>query len=349
MPIAILGTGRSGTSMVTRMLNLCGLYMGAQEGLWVPGLGLDWNPKGYWEQAEIHSLMNRLFDHLGGTWENPPFLADGWEYAASVEPFFVEAKAMVARLFGGHEDWAWKLPKTTVAIAFWQRVVPDLRVIICVRNPLDFARSLGKHLPLSRSHLFAMWQYYNYSILTVTRPENRFVTFYEDYFPCYRAGLAPLLDFAGLPPPAPDGEVDRCLRSFFDPGLRHHTSTLEDVLSDDEVPYVTRQLYLELLSGDAAARTLPLLSYRTMLLPLLQRTLAGEGVLDGSGAVSAAQHEKVKCELAALSARRRRRSYSLKNALGLKNVLSGLSLLAGHHKRPAPVPACKPGGPEGAS
>ncbi len=34
MPIAILGTGRSGTSMIARMLNLSGLYLGEEEGLW---------------------------------------------------------------------------------------------------------------------------------------------------------------------------------------------------------------------------------------------------------------------------------------------------------------------------
>ena len=34
MPIAILGTGRSGTSMIARMLNLSGLYLGEESGLW---------------------------------------------------------------------------------------------------------------------------------------------------------------------------------------------------------------------------------------------------------------------------------------------------------------------------
>ena len=126
------------------MLNLCGLYMGDQDGLWDASSNPDMNPTGYWEHQEIHALMNRLFEHLGGTWENPPLLSDGWEYNAGIEPFYVEAGRLVARLFGGHQNWAWKLPKATVTIAFWQRVVPDLKYVICVRKPPRFRTVAGQ-------------------------------------------------------------------------------------------------------------------------------------------------------------------------------------------------------------
>ncbi len=302
MPIAILGTGRSGTSMITRMLNMCGLYLGEQENLQYSCSNPAMNPAGYWEHPEIHSLMDRLFEHVGGTWENPPVLAQGWEYDPSIEPYYTEAQELIARLFRGHDNWGWKLPKATVTIAFWQRVVPEMKLIICVRNPLDFAHSLGKHVSISRAHLFAMWQYYNYSILAATLPQNRFVTFYEDYFPCYRNGLLPLLDFAGLDIPTPGEDIERRILAFHDQSLKHHTSTLADVLADDTVPYVTRQLYVELLSGNTDAADLPLLHYQGMLLPLLQGALVGESVLDGSGAVTMAKYQKLKRKLALLRA-----------------------------------------------
>ena len=60
-------------------------------------------------------------------------------------PFYSEARDIIERVFGGHDNWGWKLPKATVTIAFWRRLVPDLRFIICVRNPLDFAQSLGQY------------------------------------------------------------------------------------------------------------------------------------------------------------------------------------------------------------
>ena len=183
-----------------------------------------------------------------------------------------------------------------MTIAFWRRLVPDLRFIICVRNPLDFAQSLGQYTKNSRLHLLAMWQYYNYQILCETRPEERLITFYEDYFPCYRAALVPLLDFTGLPVLAPDGLIDRQIRDFCAPDLKHYTSTLDDVLSDADVPCVTRRLYQELLAADPSARDLPLLRDREMLLPLLQLALIGAGTLDGTGAVRKAEYERVQEE-----------------------------------------------------
>ena len=299
MPIAILVTGRSGTSMIARLLNLCGLYLGEEEGLWDERSNPRMNPTGYWEQRDIHELMDRLFTHLGGDWENPPLLTSGWEEDAGLEPFYREARGIVARVFGGHENWAWKLPKASVTIAFWRRVIPGLRFVVCVRNPLDFAQSLGQYTRNSRPHLLAMWQYYNYQILCETRPDERLVTFYEDYFPCYRDALAPLLDFAGLPPLVPESHADQQSRAFCQPDLKHYTSTLQDVLGDETVPFVTLRLYEELLAAtatDPSARDLPLLREREMLLPLLQLALVGAGTLDGTGAVRKAEYERLQSE-----------------------------------------------------
>ena len=111
-----------------------------------------------------------------------------------------------------------------------------------------------------------------------------------------RVALTPLLDFAGLPHPTPDGPVDRQISGFCEPGLKHYTSTLQDVLNDDTVPYVTRRLYQELLSADTSARDLPLLREREMLLPLLQLALIGAGTLDGTGAVGKAKYERLHAE-----------------------------------------------------
>lgn len=197
-------------------------------------------------------------------------------------------------MFGERKDWAWKHPKAAVVTPFWKRLVPDLRFLICVRNPLDFAQSLGKYTNTSRPHLFAMWQYYNYHILCETKPEDRLITFYEDYFPCYRNALQPVLDFAALPAPIPGGPIDRQILSFCDPELKHYTSSVQDVMQDEKVPYVTRQLYQELLNADTNVSDLPLLHHREMLLPLLQIALVGESTLDGTGAVSKAEYQRVK-------------------------------------------------------
>src|SRR6185312_7034486 len=50
MPLCIAGMHRSGTSMVTRLLNLCGLEIGRQSDLLRPRSS---NPEGFWENRRF--------------------------------------------------------------------------------------------------------------------------------------------------------------------------------------------------------------------------------------------------------------------------------------------------------
>ena len=52
-----------------------------------------------------------------------------------------------------------------------------------------------------------------------------------------------------------------------------------------------------------------------MLLPLLQRSLVGEGTLDRSGAVSIGDYERLKSQMEKIRAERRWRPGFLKNVL----------------------------------
>ena len=68
MGVLVLGMHRSGTSALTRVLNLLGLdagrdvLMGASES----------NPTGHWEVERLTSFNDRLLDELGGRWNAPP-------------------------------------------------------------------------------------------------------------------------------------------------------------------------------------------------------------------------------------------------------------------------------------
>ena len=76
MPISIAGMHRSGTSMVSRLLNLCGLYLGPESQLWPPGPD---NPEGYWENMHFVEINDRLLAHLDAGWDLAPAVCGGWE------------------------------------------------------------------------------------------------------------------------------------------------------------------------------------------------------------------------------------------------------------------------------
>ena len=41
-----------------------------------------------------------------------------------------------------HEPWGWQDPRTSLILPFWLACVPDLKIVVCLRNPLEVAVSL---------------------------------------------------------------------------------------------------------------------------------------------------------------------------------------------------------------
>ncbi|MBK6855810.1 MAG: hypothetical protein IPG97_04435 [Microthrixaceae bacterium] len=65
MQLVILGMHRSGTSGVTRLLNMAGAYFGP------PGIATDANeenPKGFWERRDVRALCDGLLQGAGFDW-----------------------------------------------------------------------------------------------------------------------------------------------------------------------------------------------------------------------------------------------------------------------------------------
>lgn len=68
MAVCITGMHRSGTSLVTNLLRLCGLYLGDEQDL-MPATPD--NQRGYWENRKFSDLNDEILAALGGTWDLP--------------------------------------------------------------------------------------------------------------------------------------------------------------------------------------------------------------------------------------------------------------------------------------
>jgi hypothetical protein len=274
-PIAIVGAGRSGTSMLARMLGYCGLSLGKNADF----ISADkHNPRGYWEHKGVFDLNHRLVTHLGSRWyDDPPKLDPGWHLSPSLDPFYEEAQKLVDEAFGDVGGWVWKLPRASVTIPFWRRVVPGLRFVLCVRNPLDYAGSVERMgVVTGNSHAFALWALYNIAVLAETDPNDRFVTSFEEYFPDYRAGLLPVLDFIGIAAPAPDSEAARRIQEFHSPELRHLGSTDDCLERVKDAPQIVTDLYFLLMNSDRSARGVIEEAYDRETVRLLQTIVSAE-------------------------------------------------------------------------
>lgn len=199
MPICITGMHRSGTSMVARLLNLCGLYLGPQENMMPPKPD---NPKGFWENMDFAALNESILLHLGGRWNSPPpFTKDGWELDPMLIPLSNKARELT-REFTDHEPWGWKDPRTSLTLPFWNHLLPNLKLVICLRNPLAVAHSLQKRNKFSEFHGIGLWQSYNQSLLTAARSKQYVITHYDAYFNDPKIELFRVLDWLGWQVPA---------------------------------------------------------------------------------------------------------------------------------------------------
>src|SRR5262245_43048537 len=126
MEVAIAGMHRSGTSMVASMLRAAGLYLGRDEEMLPPA---DDNPGGFWEHAEVVALNDAALDRVGAAWDSPPE-HPGFDAARDLQP---RARALIGR-FDGYDAWGWKDPRTSLTLPFWRLLLPDLRVVVVVRN-----------------------------------------------------------------------------------------------------------------------------------------------------------------------------------------------------------------------
>ena len=108
--VCVLGMHRSGTSLLTRVLNLLGVGLGP-EGHLMPAD--KFNPKGFWEHHGIVNLNDEILETLGGTWRFLPKMPAGWENDARLEDF--------ARLTANYEP--------PVAVEEYSRIEssPDLK------------------------------------------------------------------------------------------------------------------------------------------------------------------------------------------------------------------------------
>jgi hypothetical protein len=183
--------------MIARLLHQCGLYLG------VPGdliSGSPSNIEGHWEFVPLVLINDRVLEAIGGGWDLPGVEPVNWDSEVLSETRS-QARDVVCA-FQGMEPWGWKDPRNSITLPFWRSLLPDLKVVIVLRNPLETMESLCLRNNSSLAFAANLWALYYERILENTSREDRIVTHYEAYFGDGRAELERLLRFVGLSAPA---------------------------------------------------------------------------------------------------------------------------------------------------
>jgi glycosyltransferase involved in cell wall biosynthesis len=156
MQLFVLGMHRSGTSAVTRILNMAGAHFGP-EGI---SNGADaGNPKGFWERVDVRRVCDGLLQEAGFDW----WRVDGFDVDAIPEDVrdrhLTTLRSIIFEL-DAHRPWVVKEPRLSLLFPL---VRPLLEVPVCVhvvREPLEVARSLRTRNGFPVHAGLALWEVY---------------------------------------------------------------------------------------------------------------------------------------------------------------------------------------------
>lgn len=145
-PIIICGMHRSGTSLICRLLESAGLFVGHE--------------KEQNHEALFFLTLNQwIFEQLGAGWDstyNMRFINDELAgYLQTVIGNVIGSPSAAAytgpdpryqSLFAADNTipWGWKDPRNTFTATLWARLFPEAKLLHVCRNPLDVADSLRR-------------------------------------------------------------------------------------------------------------------------------------------------------------------------------------------------------------
>ena len=176
MQIIILGMHRSGTSSVTRLINMMGAYL-APEGQEMPSQPD--NPKGFWERADVMQLNDEILHSAGGTWDEVAHLDFDKINTEQKDNFRKRIQAIVLGM-DAHRPWVLKDPRMCLVYPFWKPALEVPVSLFVYRNPIQIAQSLSKRNNIPFFTGIALWEYYTVTALKAAQGTKLLVTRYED-------------------------------------------------------------------------------------------------------------------------------------------------------------------------
>ncbi|MBM9602684.1 hypothetical protein [Desulfopila inferna] len=194
--IVVLGAGRTGTSLLTRILNILGMSLSEKE---VPLS--EQNPAGFFEDAEIVEIQKNFLSKLSCH----PYLPFPVDFLKNqnISSFHNDVHSIVFKNINKTSTiWGFKDPRTPNLLPIWTRVFNKYKIVpkyvLTVRNPQSTVVSLHKQYGDSPQIAELTWLHRNCEALYHTGG-NCFIVHYEDWFSEKAAMIgSQLLQYTGL-------------------------------------------------------------------------------------------------------------------------------------------------------
>lgn len=175
--LVILGMHRSGTSAMTKVVNILGYDVGEKL---LPAN--KFNAKGYWENIDIVESNEEYLKSLGYSWDDTRLLPDVVNSEDNLHKYKKKIIKIIETQYSNSEYWAIKDPRLCRLILLWDSIWRELncspKFIIIFRHPIEVAKSLKNRNDFDKMKSFNCWLVHNLEAEITTRKYDRtFVDF----------------------------------------------------------------------------------------------------------------------------------------------------------------------------
>ncbi len=230
--IFVLGAHRSGTSLITRAIQVLGADLGNNLMAAAPD-----NPTGFWEDMDAFKLNERILDSFDLTWDTPTALPLPTFDTRELRPFRGQAIELLARKTADTTTFALKDPRLCLLLPIWLEAAEKLRIqaqfLIVVRNPLDVAASLRRRDKFDLARGLVLWRNHNLLVLRtlLDRTEQPLIIDYTEFLAEPQGWMNRLGDFINGNKPIGELQIaiTQFIEEFIDPALQHSASTHDEL------------------------------------------------------------------------------------------------------------------------
>jgi len=245
--VVVLGMHRSGTSAITRGLQVVGVGLGDK--LMPPLAGV--NEKGFWEDLEVVDLNVEMLAALKSDWHFLSAITSNDVETLRAKGYVDRAAALVNAKLDQNPIYGFKDPRTSKLLPFWVEAFKQIgirpRYVLAIRNPLSIEKSLSKRdlFDPKKSHL--LWIDHVVTSLAHAEHERLLVVDYDRLMHDPDSQLSRLAQFLGTK--VDEQDLISYKTKFLDANLRHTVFGLADLQADTNWPPLLQEVYTSLLDA----------------------------------------------------------------------------------------------------
>jgi len=183
--LLVLGMHRSGTSALSRLLNIFGASLPVR--LIAANHG---NEEGHWESATIAEFNDRILDSAGSCWNDCQPINPDWYNSLVHRGFAAQARELLLSEFEDSPLFVFKDPRNCRIARFWldaldaEAITPA--IIVPIRHPDEVAGSLERRDAMGIGYGHLLWLRHVLDAEAGTRGRNRLFTTYHELLADWR-------------------------------------------------------------------------------------------------------------------------------------------------------------------